>query len=335
MKLILHIGTHKTGTTAIQRFLASNKEALKELGVAYPGYGDVLKDKESHYAHIDIPKGLMGQSKTLSPDDSREFLRGIREYGEVTGCNTVILSAESFMRGALGPSSKKWNKIDAFVKEVRDSLLFDDVEISLTLRNLSTYLPSLYNEHIKVTDYHEDIVSFYHQFRERFNYPRIIHSWQKCFPNVKCVQYETLGKGEDFIKNWLNNVLSIEDFTKLNFSGRPRNISWPLEFVAIKRDLNKHLTTQERSKLRTAITTYLELEDVSKESFPNETWLTPSIMESIVNSHESEFKEVLPSYGIKAEALLDYSEVENQRRFQGVSEETYNSFLKAIFKRNV
>ena len=100
-------------------------------------------------------------------------------------------------------------------------------------------------------------------------------------------------------------------------------------------NLNKHLTTQERSKLRTAITTYLELEDVSKESFPNETWLTPSIMESIVNSHESEFKEVLPSYGIKAEALLDYSEVENQRRFQGVSEETYNSFLKAIFKRNV
>ena len=28
MKLILHIGTHKTGTTALQRFLYANREPL-------------------------------------------------------------------------------------------------------------------------------------------------------------------------------------------------------------------------------------------------------------------------------------------------------------------
>ena len=41
MKLILHIGTHKTGTTALQRFLHSNREPLAVQGIHYatPGHG--------------------------------------------------------------------------------------------------------------------------------------------------------------------------------------------------------------------------------------------------------------------------------------------------------
>jgi hypothetical protein len=36
MKLILHIGTHKTGTTSLQAWLANNREALAANGVSYP-----------------------------------------------------------------------------------------------------------------------------------------------------------------------------------------------------------------------------------------------------------------------------------------------------------
>ena len=35
-KLVLHIGTHKTGTTAIQGAMAANVPALKAQGYAYP-----------------------------------------------------------------------------------------------------------------------------------------------------------------------------------------------------------------------------------------------------------------------------------------------------------
>ncbi|WP_027179770.1 hypothetical protein [Maridesulfovibrio bastinii] len=37
MKCFLHIGLHKTGTTAIQRFSFENKDYLLEKGYDYPG----------------------------------------------------------------------------------------------------------------------------------------------------------------------------------------------------------------------------------------------------------------------------------------------------------
>ena len=36
MKLILHIGSEKTGTTAIQRFFKKNRERLIQNGIYYP-----------------------------------------------------------------------------------------------------------------------------------------------------------------------------------------------------------------------------------------------------------------------------------------------------------
>ena len=35
MKLLLHIGTHKTGTTALQQFLYANRELLAACGFHY------------------------------------------------------------------------------------------------------------------------------------------------------------------------------------------------------------------------------------------------------------------------------------------------------------
>lgn len=35
-EIILHIGTHKTGTTTLQRFCASASDALAERGILYP-----------------------------------------------------------------------------------------------------------------------------------------------------------------------------------------------------------------------------------------------------------------------------------------------------------
>lgn len=40
MKVVLHIGPHKTGTTSIQRFLHANARALKKRGIVYPAAWD-------------------------------------------------------------------------------------------------------------------------------------------------------------------------------------------------------------------------------------------------------------------------------------------------------
>ena len=38
-KFILHIGTNKTGTTAIQSFLYNNSQQIRNLGFSYPDFG--------------------------------------------------------------------------------------------------------------------------------------------------------------------------------------------------------------------------------------------------------------------------------------------------------
>ena len=42
MRLILHAGTHKTGTTSIQKVLADNRDWLRERGLIYPDGGSVF-----------------------------------------------------------------------------------------------------------------------------------------------------------------------------------------------------------------------------------------------------------------------------------------------------
>ena len=37
--LYLHIGTPKTGTTALQNFLPANEEVLEQHGICYPDFG--------------------------------------------------------------------------------------------------------------------------------------------------------------------------------------------------------------------------------------------------------------------------------------------------------
>ena len=38
--LFIHIGSGKTGTTSIQKFLAANREKLLDQNLCYPGYDD-------------------------------------------------------------------------------------------------------------------------------------------------------------------------------------------------------------------------------------------------------------------------------------------------------
>ena len=49
--IYLHIGGRKTGTTAIQLFLSSNRAQLKKKGYLYPGY--------PRHAHHEITKELL------------------------------------------------------------------------------------------------------------------------------------------------------------------------------------------------------------------------------------------------------------------------------------
>jgi len=62
--LYIHIGTHKTGSTAIQSFLTLNKNIMQEFGVLYPN------KSENHYL---ITKELREKEKPFLDKETQLY----------------------------------------------------------------------------------------------------------------------------------------------------------------------------------------------------------------------------------------------------------------------
>ena len=166
-KLLLHIGTHKTGTTSIQRFCGANRDALRERGIWYPP-ADVGKFP-SHYAHHRIAHAIADRDPEFDASDAAHFFRRVRKQmkpGEV-----CLISAEPMYRHMLpdpypdgGPAKLELeeanSRFDRYAETVRDNLGSFDVTVLVMLRRQDSFLESLYAEQILATSYTGDINRF-------------------------------------------------------------------------------------------------------------------------------------------------------------------------------
>lgn len=131
-RLLLHVGTHKTGSTAIQDTFYANSELLAARGIVYPR----LSIHTGH--HGLVTDWVAANPAYVLPEGSRAALRRIAEtWGE--GDHTVVLSSEEFSRGQPG------NSVD--LSELRALLsAFDQVEVLCVLRTQWQFLQSVYLE---------------------------------------------------------------------------------------------------------------------------------------------------------------------------------------------
>ena len=88
MKVILHIGPHKTGTTSIQAFLHKNSDILRKHGFHYP------KTHEGLQNHHDLAIGLRNTSSFWA---TAKRIRRILRESEAEGYHTCIFSSEIFV----------------------------------------------------------------------------------------------------------------------------------------------------------------------------------------------------------------------------------------------
>jgi glycosyltransferase involved in cell wall biosynthesis len=93
--VIVHSGTHKTGSTAIQEFLAENEDQLKSDGIFYCS---VANDAWGPNSHL-LPVSLVDQEQHLlgwpELDEERIWDSILKEYQE-SGCEHLLLSSEFF-----------------------------------------------------------------------------------------------------------------------------------------------------------------------------------------------------------------------------------------------
>jgi hypothetical protein len=154
--LYLHIGAHKTGSSAIQSFLSANSAALAARGVAYPFPGSDAGATITTGNAARLNKYLLGNGQ-----DFEGYLAGIREAAR--HCHSVVLSNEQLFFTSRG-------------REAEIAGLFADysLRIIVYLRRQDDWIESLCNQTIK---YNGSTTYDHRRFLRFIDYARPVRDW--------------------------------------------------------------------------------------------------------------------------------------------------------------
>lgn len=168
--VLLHIGPHKTGTTALQGALHNGRSAMAERGVVYAG-----RERQHQLAALGLnnTRGLAGDA----PPDRRHWERLVKQVNAAAD-RRVIVSSE-FFNGLAEP----------LVREVVESLGGRRVQVVVTLRPLAKILPSAWQQHVRnrlEVGYDEWLDGLFNRppydwptksFWKRHHHDRLIEKW--------------------------------------------------------------------------------------------------------------------------------------------------------------
>ena len=182
MKVVLHIGTHKTGSSAIQHVLSENRQRLSRHGYLYPKTGSGQR------GHHDIAWAIRSATGGRTPRTAGNgVLDRLREQVEGSKHHTTIISSEEF-EFANRPEHL------ALIKRLFGKA---EVKVVVYLRRQDKLLLSEYNQHVRMPDtrFAGSIYDFYirYNFVNRLNYAALLKKWAKVFgaENIVVRPFET------------------------------------------------------------------------------------------------------------------------------------------------
>jgi len=187
MRITLHIGRHKTGSTSIQLFLTKNTKALLEKGILVPISGRPTTAPNGHHQLAwDIQE---------TGTNTEAYYNLEQEISNFEG-NDVIITSECFDQ-----------LTDSEIKTLRSFLSNHDVRIIVYLRNQIEAIESMYRT--DVTHYEKDLTfwEFLQKTKARHNYRDFLMPWMEIFgrENINVQLYD---------KNFLVSSDIIEDFSR-------------------------------------------------------------------------------------------------------------------------
>jgi len=291
-KIYLHIGTHKTGTTALQFFLWNNRIRLKELGFLYPTIG--LGGGYSHGVLANIIKPN-NQDDRLT-EYKNEFNR---EIGRSDAPN-ILLSSEVFLEGLnIAGSVRQFVDQDAF-----------DVIIIVYLRNQVDWLQSVFNEVIRdpYRRFTGDIFQLREYQQQYHDYERILEPWVKHFGDDAIVvrPYGNFRYKNAIFHDFLNTV-GIKDLDSFNYDVKNTNENIRLHPLATEflRRANRFAMMQDEYCM--VVDELSRISTILADKYgKNYITITPETKNEIVEKFEVRNRELFRRYaGLKDMSLFE------------------------------
>lgn len=192
-KLILHVGTHKTGTTTIQHLLHANRQWLAQQGIHYfPDYIDGRLRNNNHELARHLADGLTPALASL-----------IQERTERNAINLV--SSESFHRNVHGHHDWQghllpdaWQKRQRFLADTARAFETFDVTVLLWIRRADEYAESLYGTIVRGGNTKLTFEEFVRSGSILFDYAKHVACLREHFKDVRVFPYRRSGMRDSF-----------------------------------------------------------------------------------------------------------------------------------------
>lgn len=190
-RLILHIGTHKTGTTAIQRALDQQRAECLARGVFYPP-----TDREPW---PDLPKhcsvfAAAARGNAAESEAERQWL--LAQF-RASGAHTLLISEEGL--------SEPLPHLPEFFAPMAAEF---DIVVVCMLRRPDLFTESLYNQFVREAARREGrpvlMFSRAKGLRERLRYAEILHRWKSLPARVVALDFDATIRDQALVAAFAN-----------------------------------------------------------------------------------------------------------------------------------
>ena len=278
MKILLHIGQAKTGTSAIQAFLTLNSRRLREAGILYPSIsvGGFNIDFGNHNPVADALAGVSSYPHLTADQYFAQFFETARRFH----AERMILSAEHFFGG----EPRVWDVPDMETYEARYPqkilalaryLEGHEVSVLVYLRPQVDWLASAVGQNVRLegligkTIYENDR-QFFENWRPYLRYARLLACWADVLqPHVlTAVPYvrEKLHRKSSVADFLRRAELDHLDFPSVN-SQWEVNESLTLEYIEVKKRLNKEPKSKNAERVTIACLNRLSRQSTMGSSY--------------------------------------------------------------------
>ncbi len=262
MRLVLHVGAHKTGTTLIQQVLRQRRKKLLDAGVFFTEHQDPLALEvrllNAIRAMSDIPNPGPGISKRFA-----RYFQLVREVGGNSNCEVALMSSEELLGYSLPRSAEEVDTVDSLYGNagvalgvIAENSGMDDVLPVLYIRDQASWLESQFRERIKMggSQSFDEFLSF--TDLSKLSWEPVVDQIRSAFGQVVVRKYDLSQVGsKPFVENFLDLIdpdLSLAvDVPELG--GAFSNQSLSAVGVELGQAVNGILSGHDRTKMMTYI----------------------------------------------------------------------------------
>lgn len=199
MKLTLHIGMGKTGTTALQTFLSDPGGLPEDIGLLHPGV--CLRKLQSDFV-------LASQGEVAQTQKLRAALQALEAAALARpGTKTVFWFNESL--SSVRPRERMVAEIGAFFAQ---SKVFDELEIIVVLRRQDEWIESAYRQWgLRHKQHHRREIITSSEFLERsegsLDYLALYRAWAELGPDVvRVISYDDLREAGGIVRYFARDL---------------------------------------------------------------------------------------------------------------------------------